>query len=98
VRLISDGDTVSLEGTSAALEFLGHLLLAQARYRDCGLQFGPRSAVSRCFSQESTHNLYVHRLLIMYSVNLNTRFPRGPLETICSHLSQRCSLGESGHT
>lgn len=63
VRELGDGDELILiEGESNALEFLGHLLLAQASFGDCGFQIAPRGAGKGLFSKESTKGIYIHRL------------------------------------
>ena len=55
-------DTILIEGESSALEFLGKLLLSQAKYKDCGFEIGPGAAGSIFFSKESALNLYMHRI------------------------------------
>ena len=58
-----DRTTILIEGTKAGLEFLGALLVAQARFnKDCGFQLGPRSAGSTFFRKGSKFGLYIHRL------------------------------------
>jgi hypothetical protein len=54
---------VLIEGEQEALEFLGRLLLSQARFKlDCGFQIGPKSAGNALFKRNSTHGIYIHRL------------------------------------
>lgn len=54
---------VLLEGTKEALEFLGSLLLAQARdERSCKKSLEPNGAGSIFFSEESNLGIYIHRL------------------------------------
>ena len=60
--LDDDEDVVLIEGTRDALEFLGHLLLAQAACPDCGFQLSPGGAGKALFSIESTKGVYLHRL------------------------------------
>ena len=61
LRMLED-DTVLIEGDGKALEFLGHLLLAQAQFsKDCGFQISPGGAGNALFSPQSTHGLYIHR-------------------------------------
>jgi hypothetical protein len=62
VRLL-DNETVLIEGDAGALQFLGDLLIAQARFeRDNGFQISPTGAGSAVFSGEATHGLYIHRV------------------------------------
>lgn len=54
---------VLIEGEREALEFLGNLLLAQARYeKDCSFFIGPKSVGKVFFSRQSTFGFYIHRL------------------------------------
>jgi hypothetical protein len=54
---------ILLEGSREALEFLGHLLIAQANFdRDCGFHIAPRGAGNALFSEKSDVGLYIHRL------------------------------------
>jgi hypothetical protein len=58
-----ESDTVLIEGSAEALEFLGNLLIAQARFaKDCGFQISPTGAGSALFSSEATVGVYIHRL------------------------------------
>ncbi len=58
-----DDNTILLEGEREALEFLGNLLLAQARFElDCGFQIGPHGAGCALFTEESNMGIYIHRL------------------------------------
>ena len=58
-----DNETVLLEGDAAALEFLGNLLIAQARFvTDCGFEISPTGAGSAIFATAATSGLYIHRL------------------------------------
>jgi len=62
IRALEEGE-VLVEGSAAALEFLGNLLLAQARYRnDCGFHISPAGAGSALFSPSSTLGIYIHRV------------------------------------
>jgi hypothetical protein len=57
------GDFLLLEGAQDALEFLGQLLLAQARdERSCKNSIGPKSAGNALFSKNSDLGIYIHRL------------------------------------
>ena len=60
--LASDGDVLLIEGEREGLEFLGNLLLAQAKSEDCGLQLGLNGAGKTFFTRASTAGLYIHRL------------------------------------
>jgi hypothetical protein len=56
-------DMVLIEGQTDALEFLGNVLLAQAKFgKSCHFFFGPRTAGFRFFTKKSTHGIYIHRL------------------------------------
>jgi hypothetical protein len=69
-----DNDTVLIEGEAKALEFVGHLLLAQAKYKqDCGFQIGPKDAGSIFFNKKkSTHGFYIHRLPCLENTTVET--------------------------
>lgn len=57
-----DKDTVKIEGTQKALDFLGKLLITQARFQtDCGFGIGPTIAGKKLFDQQAKLNLYLHR-------------------------------------
>src|SRR5262245_46192349 len=61
--LEEDGSSILLEGDREGLEFLGRLLLAQARSRrDCGFQLNPQGAGKSFFTKGSHCGLYIHRL------------------------------------
>jgi hypothetical protein len=54
-------ELVLIEGEPEALEMLGRMILAQARFtRDCGFEMSPRGPGSAFFTAESTRGLYVH--------------------------------------
>ena len=56
-------DMVLIEGEAEALEFLGSVLRAQAKFkRDCSFFLGPRTAGYGFFTRESSHGIYIHRL------------------------------------
>lgn len=58
-----DEDMVLVEGEAEALEFVGNLFLAQAKYeKDCSFFLGPKTAGRAFFTKKSTHGLYIHRL------------------------------------
>ena len=54
-----DDEMVLVEGDEISLEFLGHLILRQARFgKDCGFQL----TTGTCFfSKESPLGIYIHR-------------------------------------
>ena len=63
-----DDGTILVEGDEIALEFLGHLILRQARFgKDCGFQIGPKMAGSSFFAKESPFGVYVHRIPCKHS-------------------------------
>lgn len=63
-----DDGVVVVEGDKIALEFLGHLILRQARFgKDCGLQIGPKMAGRSFFAKESPFGVYVHRIQCKHS-------------------------------
>jgi hypothetical protein len=54
---------VLIEGHTEDLEFLGNLLIAEAKYgQDCEFWFSPTGPGNVFFSPESTHGVYIHRL------------------------------------
>ena len=56
-------DMILIEGEANALEFLGNVLIAQAKFeKDCSFFFGPRTAGNFFFKKNSTHGFYIHRL------------------------------------
>jgi hypothetical protein len=59
-----DGDTILVEGDAAALEFLGHFILAHSRADkdDCHNGLHPRGAGNAWFTKESTLGRYLHKL------------------------------------
>jgi len=57
-----DRGTILIEGNSAGLKFLGHLIIAHAHSHDCGDQMSPQGAGNQLFSQESTLGFYLHRI------------------------------------
>ena len=70
-------DMVLIEGEADALEFLGNVLLAQAKFeKDCGFFFGPRTAGNAFFDRKrSTHGIYIHRLPCLEEENLKLAKP-----------------------
>ena len=59
----TEADMILIEGEADALEFLGNVFLAQAKYQEeCNFYFGPRTAGSGFFTKNSTHGIYIHRL------------------------------------
>jgi hypothetical protein len=59
-----DKNTVLIEGSAKALEFLGQFVLAHSRGdpEDCGNGLNPKGAGSAWFTKESTLGFYLHRL------------------------------------
>lgn len=55
-------DLVLIKGTKEGLEFLGELLLAQAKFRDSGFQMCPSGAGNALFTADSTRGLYIKRI------------------------------------
>jgi hypothetical protein len=54
---------VLIEGTREGLEFLGRLLLSQAKYaKDCGFHLGPSGPGKALFGRGATIGLYLHRV------------------------------------
>jgi hypothetical protein len=57
-----DKDTVLIEGTSAAFEFLGRFLLAHSKEKDCTRWISPKGPGNSWFTKDSKLGLYLHRL------------------------------------
>jgi len=59
-----DRNTVLIEGSAKALEFLGRYLIAHSRADDydCGVQLSPKGPGSAWFTKTSTLGIYLHRL------------------------------------
>ena len=54
---------VLIEGHTEDLEFLGNLLVAEAKHgQDCEFWISPTGPGHVFFSPESTHGIYIHRL------------------------------------
>jgi hypothetical protein len=54
---------VLIEGEAQALEFLGKVLIAQAKFKkDCRFHLSPKSAGCAFFKKTSTHGVYIHRI------------------------------------
>ncbi len=65
-------DCVLIEADALGLEFLGKLLLAQAKFAaDCGFQLAPHSAGSALFRRSSKFGLYIHRLPCLERMGLS---------------------------
>jgi hypothetical protein len=64
VKIDDEGGMVIIEGEAEALEFVGNLLLAQAKYeKDCSYFISPRNPGGIFFNnKKSTHGIYIHRL------------------------------------
>lgn len=61
IKIYEKESTVFVEGSSEALEFVGNLFLAQARFKkDHGFQISPTGAGKIFFSPASTRGLYIH--------------------------------------
>ena len=57
-----DDDCVLIEGSALDLEFLGQLLLAQARFeRDSGFEISPTGPGQALFKSDSTLGACIHR-------------------------------------
>ena len=57
-----DEETVLIEGDEISLEFLGHLILRQARFgKDCGFQISPKGTGKTFFAEQSKTGVYIHR-------------------------------------
>lgn len=55
--------TVVFEGDRASLEYLGEMILAQARFpNDCGFGIAPNGAGKAFFRRKSQVAIYIHRL------------------------------------
>ncbi len=64
IKINVKSGTVFIEGTTDALEFLAELFLAQAHFdKDEGFQIFPSGAGKIFFSRDSTHGLYIHRVV-----------------------------------
>ena len=62
IRLL-DKDMVVIQGNKRTLEFVGKLLLAQARSKgDCGFQLSPTGPGRKFFRRSSAYGLYIHLL------------------------------------
>lgn len=58
-----DKDYVLTEGDAESLEFIGNLILSQARFeKDCGFQIASEGSGNAHFSDESSLGIYIHRL------------------------------------
>lgn len=63
IGMTEDEEFFIIEGDAEALEFVGKLFIAQAKFeKDCSFFVGPRSAGNAFFTPQSTHGLYIHRL------------------------------------
>jgi hypothetical protein len=62
VRMLEE-QTVLIEGSAEALEFIGNLIISQARFeKDCGFQISPNGSGDAVFSPDSNVGLYIHRV------------------------------------
>jgi hypothetical protein len=63
LNITKEGDMVYFEGTPEALEFIGNLFIAQARYdKDCSFFLSPQNPGGMFFNKrKSTHGLYIQR-------------------------------------
>ncbi len=55
-------DYVWIEADSLGLEFLGRLLLAHAKWDECGFHMAPHGPGSALFKRSSKFGLFIHRL------------------------------------
>jgi hypothetical protein len=70
-----DRNTVLIEGTSAAFEFLGRFLLAHSQEEDCKTWISPKGAGSVWFTKDSKLGLYLHRLPCTLNPHAKMRVP-----------------------
>ncbi len=85
---------VLIEGDADALQFLGKLLLAQAKYRpDCGFFISPKGPGHRFFERRSRYGFYIHRLPCTEErkVGRSPRKPRSRRVTAPSAVTSRRS-------
>ena len=70
-RLVESADpdgmpTLIIEGDASSLEYLGRLILSQAKYDlDCGYGIDPKGAGSAFFTEQAAVGIYIHRLPCM---------------------------------
>jgi hypothetical protein len=92
---------VLFEGSKAALEFVGRLFIAQARYTgDCHYHIAPIGPGGRIFSDDSTLGLYIHRLpctekkglRMANATGTNTKFVIKQLQTMAPGWSRKASI------
>lgn len=57
-----DRDSVLIEGTATAFQFLGEFLLAHSREADCGRHISPKGSGKAWFTKGSTLGFYFHKL------------------------------------
>ena len=63
IRCRSKERWIEIEGSKKSLEFIGKLILAQAKYKnDCGFQISPYDGGNRFFAPHAKKGLYIHRL------------------------------------
>ena len=66
-------DSVLIEGNREALEFLGNLLLAQAKdVHCCHKSIEPNGAGSALFTEQSNIGIYIHRLPCEHEAAVNS--------------------------
>jgi hypothetical protein len=92
---------VLFEGNKAALEFVGRLFIAQARYRgECSYHIAPIGPGGRVFSDDSTLGLYVHRLpcidmkglRLANATGVNAKLVIKQLQTMARGRSRKASI------
>jgi hypothetical protein len=60
IRQLEKGEML-IEGSPAALKFLGNLLIAQSDFsKDCGFHISPSGAGSALFTSTSNCGIYIH--------------------------------------
>jgi len=57
-----DRDSVLIEGTATAFQFLGEFLLAHSGEADCGRYISPKGPGNAWFTKGSTLGFYFHKL------------------------------------
>jgi hypothetical protein len=70
-----DRDSILIEGSATALEFLGRYLIAHARGdgSDCGVLLSPKGPGSSWFTKKATLGIYLHKLPCWQSHKLKPR-------------------------
>jgi hypothetical protein len=72
----NEADMVLIEGEAEALEFIGKLIITQAKCKkDCSFFIGPDTAGKIFFTKNSTHGFYIHRLPCLEAPGLKLAEP-----------------------